>query len=109
MVTVEDVVNGTCKYIDDTLNEIYPADGLKRLAFGTGAAIYIKNNLQIGLDIAKKLGIYDETTGNVNIDIAKEELLKRMDEKGFTIDKKFIGKMTFLPEDVEKLYEYIVS
>ncbi len=109
MAKSENVLGGICKYVDDVLEQAYHDDDLKKFLYGTGAALYIKKHFDEWIKGAEMIGVYNPKTDDIDVDSVKNELLNRIGEKGFVVSKKPIGKFTFMADDVEKLYDYIVS
>lgn len=109
MAKSENVLSGICKYVDDVLEQAYHDDDLKKILYGTGAALYIKKHFNEWIKGAEMIGVYNSKTDDIDVDMVKAELLSRVGEEGFVISKKPIGKFTFMPDDIEKLYSYIVS
>lgn len=105
-VTIQKVEDGISKFVDAVILADMPKTDLKTVAIGVGIAIKVRTSLSSWLDT---LGLVDKN-GNVNIDIAKEELSKRMPEEGMIFDADRLGKtFVFDKEDIDKLYKFIVE
>lgn len=108
-VHINKVVSGVCCYIDNFLANEYADNELLKVIYGAGAAIYIKNNVPKYAKAIEALGIYNPDTEMVDIDSIKDEIASRIGTDGITITKKPIGKLTFMKEDIDELYDIIMS
>jgi hypothetical protein len=100
------VVDGIVKYID---NEIYSGmNDLQEMAVRivVGRVAHNRERLKEILEgnpIVKSLAIID-SDGNVDADTLLSEIKAQIDKKGsFKVEIPWFGKMTFVPEDVDKL------
>jgi hypothetical protein len=113
MASLQQIESGIAAYLDSELMTKLPQDGFQKVIAGTAISLAIRKSSTIFNDVlnssfVKMLDIVDES-GDVDIDILKEELKKNMPETGVKAEFPMIGKMTFHKSDVDKLYTYIVS
>lgn len=105
-VTIQKVEDGISKFVDAVILADMPKTDLKTIAIGVGIAIKVRTSLSSWLNT---LGLVDKD-GNVNIDIAKEEVIKRIPEEGMIVEVDRLGKtFVFDKEDIDKLYKFIVE
>lgn len=110
MYTSEQVLNGLIKYID---NEVLAKLELKgKILLGTGITIAMRNantflqNIPNN-DLVKMLGVVDEN-GMYDVDTVSESLKANMQKYGkMQFEIPVVGKLSFLPEDVDLLKSYI--
>lgn len=105
MFTIDQVETGIVKYLDAELASQYPENSIQKLAIGTGVALLIKSKKEQAVTLMQKLGLVNDN--QVDIDILKEELLKRMPAQGISYENQFLGKITFTKEDINKIYALI--
>lgn len=113
MVTIDQVEKGIAAYLDKELMPILPETGVQKILIGTGIGLVLrKYKGQIAAlkdqPFVKMTGIFDDS-GNVDVDILKEELTKQIPEEGFKIEVPVIGGLKFHKADVDKLYNYITG
>lgn len=111
MVPMEHVAKGVAKYLDAEVMSQYPENSVQKVLVGTGLALMIRKTEKFADSLksnetVKMLDVIDEN-GNVDIDTLKDALKANIPETGVVYDNKFIGKMTFMKADVDKLYDYI--
>lgn len=114
MVTIDKVEQGFSKFVDTdfipSLNRSEVQGAV--IAFGLGLATrrfraisehYISN------PSAQMLGIVDKS-GNIDIDLLRDELKKAIPEGGTRIEIPYIHKQIVLTkDDIDKLYAYTVE
>jgi hypothetical protein len=113
MVSISDIEKGIANYLDSELMTKLPQNGFQRVIAGTAISLAIRKsgtivaNLQDNAFI-KMIEIMDGD-GNVDIDLLREEVKKQIPDTGVKADFPMIGVVTFRKDDVDKLYDYIVT
>lgn len=111
MIPFENVQKGVAAYLD---NEVMPAfrdEGWKRVAAGAAISLVINRSsnyipiLQQN-KVVSALGLIDEN-GSVDIEGLVPVVKQQLEKEPLSIDVPMLGKLTFRPDDVEKLYDYI--
>lgn len=114
MVTIDKVEQGFSKFVDTdfipSLNRSEVQGAI--IAFGLGLAIrrfraisehYISN------PAVQMLGVVDKS-GNIDIDLLRDELKKAIPEGGTRVEIPYIHKQIVLTkDDIDKLYAYTVE
>lgn len=112
MATVAQIEAGAVKYIDAELApkipENIPNGQLKKIAAVAGAVYAIKNGLRkaIASPALSAIGAIDES-GNIDVDGLIQTASAQIPSNGFKVTVPILGDLTFFPEDLEKLAEYI--
>ncbi|MBD5099516.1 MAG: hypothetical protein HDT35_08255 [Clostridiales bacterium] len=112
MVTIDQVVAGTVKYIDTEIAPNIPVNvpngQVKKIAFLAGAAYAVRKNIRLyaGHPMLAKLGMVDES-GGVDLDGVLEAARGAVPEDGFQVTVPILGDLTFDIEDLEKLAKHI--
>lgn len=111
-MTFERVINGINRYINaeiySTMNDWQEV--LARIAISRmiGNVDELKNSL-VSNGFIKTFAIIDEK-GNVDVDGIARDLRRQLEAKGkMTISLPLMPSLTFKPEDVDVLYQYIVE
>lgn len=119
MVTVDKLVNGVAKYMDNDLLPSITHDSLQKFFIGTACSLALRradafirmlstNKMVAALDVVKE-------NGEIDVELLKEVALPNIPENGIKVElplPEFIGgpvALTFMAEDVEKLYNYITE
>lgn len=109
MITIDQAMRGAVRFFD-AVAAPHMSDavaflsgvGLSLLASGTKQDLLVlKDNLWI-----KAMRVMDET-GNIDIDRLYDAARSRIDGKKITVPIPIIGDLTFLPDDLDKLYKYM--
>jgi hypothetical protein len=113
MVSISSIEQGFANYLDTELMTKLPQNGFQKVIAGTVISLTIRKSGAIISSLkdnsfVKMLEVMDED-GNVDIDTLKDEFKKQMPDAGVKVDVPYIGVMTFKKNDVDKLYDYIVS
>lgn len=110
MYTAEQVLDGFIKYVD---NEVLEKMDLKgKILLGTGISLMMKNASGILQRVpesewARMIGITDEN-GMYDVDTVADSLKSTMEKYGkLQLDIPVVGRLSFLPEDVTLLKQYI--
>lgn len=112
MYTSEQVLNGIVKYIDNEV--LSKLDTKGKIFLGTGITIAMKNSSEVlnriqNNEIVKSLGIVDEN-GQFDIELVAENLKENASKYGkMQFNVPIIGTLTFTPDDVDKIKDYIIS
>lgn len=113
MVSVDKIERGFASFVDQDIAPNLSCSTVKGLAISVGAAVLSKRmgtalaSLK-GNDMLMALGMVD-SQGNVDIDIVKEELMKKMTAEGIKLEVPMIGELVFSREDIERLYRRIME
>lgn len=107
-ITIEKFKEGAAKYIDKEILSTFPETSMKRVIGGASAAIFINNKADKLVEFANALGLLNED-GTIELEPFKKEMANRIGVNGMVQYVPGIGNMTFEKDDIEKLYEYIVS
>ncbi len=113
MISIDKIERGFVNFVDRELSPMVSTSTVKGVALSVGAAIVSK---RIGSalaslkdnDMLKALKMVDES-GNVDIDIIREELVKKMTPEGIKVEIPFVADLVLKREDVDKLYRYIIE
>lgn len=112
MYTSEQVLNGIVKYIDNEV--LTKLDTKGKIFLGTGITIAMKNSSEVlsrvqNNEIVKTLGIVDEN-GQFDVELVAEHLKANASKYGkLQFNVPVVGTLTFTPEDVDRIKEYIIS
>lgn len=111
MVTIDQIENGLTTFLDKNLMPMFDDSGWQKLVIGTGIAMAIRHNRHKVDELrenqyVKMIGIFDED-GMVDLEALKDEVKKRMPDKGINIDIPMVGQITFKKSDIETLCECI--
>lgn len=108
----DQVINGITKYID---REIYSGmNDLQEIVARIAIGRVIENrenikNALINNGVIRTFGIIDQD-GMVDIENLSKELQREIERKGkLTISVPMFGKLTFTPEDVDVIKQYITG
>lgn len=110
MYTAEQVLNGIIKYADNEV--LSKLDTKGKIFLGTGITIAMQNASTIlkqipQNDIVKMLGIVDDG-GQYDVDLVATHLKENAKKYGkIQFNIPVVGTLTFTPEDVDKLKDYI--
>ena len=113
MVSIDKIERGFVNFVDRDMTPMLSNSTFKGVAFSVGAAILSKriggalNGLKDN-DMLKSIGMVDEY-GNIDIDIIREELVKRMSGDGVKLEIPMVGSLVLKRDDIDKLYRYIVE
>lgn len=119
MVTIDKIQNGIAKYMDMEFLPTIANDELQKFAMGVSVSILIKRFDKIlasGIEhpILKLLELAN-SNGEIDIDILKDTILEKLPESGLKVElslPKLLGgslNLTFMKDDVEKIYSYITE
>ena len=111
MYSYSKVMDGLAKYVDQEIVNKIP--GWKRGVVGSGLGMMLSNTDNIYKELknnefVKLLNLMDEQ-GNVNVEALYKELKKQAQKSSATIELPMIGSFVLNEQDVEKLYNFIVS
>lgn len=106
--TIDKIKMGMATYIDKEVLSSFPETSPKRILGGAAAAVFISNKAGALVELANGLGLVNED-GTINLDPFKEEIVKRMGPSGIVQYVPGIGNLTFDKEDIESIYNHIVS
>lgn len=117
MATISEIENGLARYLDLEMVGQLPENSIQRVLMGVGVALFIKNgeaNIASMLEnpIIEMMGVVSKDNDgdiDINIDAIRDELKKQIPDSGIEYEHRFLGKMTFHKDDVDKLYNYIVK
>lgn len=112
MISIQRVQTGIAQYLDAELMAQLPADGWRRVTAGAAIGVALKRMGAV-TDELKKNGILNtmgviDPSGNVDVDILRDELKTKIPDDGMKIDIPLLGRMIFRKHDIDKIYEYIV-
>lgn len=110
MYNYEQVINGLTKYIDTEIVNKVP--GWKRWLLGSGIGIMLSNAEEVfnnlkNNEFVKMLNLIDGD--KINVDIMYKELKKQAEKGSANIELPMIGSFVLNTQDVDKLYNIIVS
>ena len=109
MVSMAQIENGLCKFVDNELAPKIPADGqnggLRRLGFLVGLTYMIHKQMP---SVLVTVGAVDEN-GNVDIDGLMLAVKKFMPEDGLRVQVPVVSELVFYPNDVEQIKSYIIG
>ncbi len=108
-VGLDKVQLGLTKFIDSEM--INHLEGWKKIGFGAGAALIIKNlpnTLQVYANhpFIAMLGVIDEN-GKIDIDALHDAVVDYFSENGDYVNIPLLGRVKITKEDIENLYKYI--
>jgi hypothetical protein len=117
MVNATQIKHGIARYVDSEILPKLPVGGLKRVALGTAASLYINGIDNVLENLTKNpffsaLGIVAED-GTYRIDRLAEALKGNIPDDGFKVSPRILGfslgEMVFTRADIDALYRYINS
>lgn len=119
MVTADKLITGVAKYIDIDLMPHLTQNSIHKFFIGTACSLFLRRAETIlqtlnSNKVIASLGIVKES-GEIDIELLKEVAMPNIPDKGIKVElplPEFIGgplSLTFVAEDVEKLYNYIVE
>lgn len=113
MVSIDKIERGFTSFVDKEFIPMFPGSTLKGIAISVGAAV-LSRRIGTALESLKgnemlaSIGIID-AAGNVDIDIIRDELMKKMSPEGIKVEIPMIGDLVFKKDDIEKLYRRILE
>lgn len=109
MVSMAQVENGLCRFIDNELAPKIPADGqnggLKRLGFLVGLTYMIHKQMP---SVLNTMGAVDPN-GNVDMEGVMLAVKKFMPDDGLRVQVPVVSELVFYPSDVEQIKSYIMG
>lgn len=109
MVSMAQVENGLCRFIDNELAPKIPADGpnggLKRLGFLVGLTYMIHKQMP---SVLNTMGAVDPN-GNVDMEGLMLAVKKYMPGDGLRVQVPVVSELVFYPSDVEQIKSYIMG
>lgn len=109
MVSMAQIENGLCRFIDNELAPKIPADGqnggLRRLGFLVGITYMIHKQAP---SVLSTMGAVDEN-GNVDLDELMLAVKKFMPEDGLRVQVPVVSELVFYPNDIEQVKNYITG
>ena len=111
MYNYEKVINGLTRYIDEEIVNKVP--GWKRWVLGSGIGIMMSNANNVfdqlkKNDFVKLLDLID-SNNNINVEVIYKELKKQAQKGSANIELPMIGSFVLNEQDVDKLYNIIIS
>lgn len=109
MVSMAQVENGLCRFIDNELAPKIPADGqnggLKRIGFLVGLTYMIHKQMP---SVLNTMGAVDPN-GNVDMEGVMLAVKKFMPDDGLRVQVPVVSELVFYPSDVEQIKSYIMG
>ena len=109
MVSMAQIENGLCKFIDNELAPKIPADGqnggLRRIGFLVGLTYMIHKQTP---SVLATMGAVDEN-GNVDVDGLMLAVKKFVPEDGLRVQVPVVSELVFYPSDAEQIKSYIIG
>lgn len=112
MVSIAKIEKGAARYIDAELAPKIPTNipngQLKKIAAISGAVYALRHGLQnlAASPAMAAIGAMDEN-GNIDVEGLSEVSKGQIPTDGFKITVPILGDLTFFPDDVDKLLQYI--
>jgi hypothetical protein len=109
MVHKSNIIPGLSKFIDNDILSQYPPTSMKRIIGAGAAALFLKNNQNKIHSLLDALGIMSDDN-MIDIESARDILKSEISKVGFMrITFPVIGDVDFTPDDLDKLYKYMIS
>lgn len=113
MVTIDQIEKGVVQYAQNELLPHMEETGIQRFLVGMAMGRFIKAwrvklEKMMEDDFVKSLGYFDEE-GKVDLEALRDECKAQISAKGLVYEHKLIGKLTFMKDDVDVLYKYIMN
>jgi hypothetical protein len=109
MVHKSNIIPGLSKFIDNDILSQYPPTSMKRIVGAGAAALFLKNNQNKIHSLLDALGIMSDDN-MIDIESARDILKSEISKVGFMrITFPVIGDVDFTPDDLDKLYRYMIS
>jgi hypothetical protein len=109
MVHKNNIIPGLSKFIDIDILSQYPPTSMKRIIGAGAAALFLRNNQNKIYSILNSLGIVSDDN-MIDIESARDILKSEIAKAGFMrISFPVIGDVDFTPDDLDKLYRYMIS
>ena len=109
MVHKNNIIPGLSKFIDNDILSQYPPTSMKRIIGAGAAALFLKNNQNKIHSLLDALGIMSDDN-MIDIESARDILKSEISKVGFMrITFPVIGDVDFTPDDIDKLYRYMIS
>lgn len=114
MIPVQQVVNGVAAYLAQAVETNYDGNTYQRLLAGMAIGIAQKRAVELMGKLlenktAQAVNLVDKD-GKVDIELLRDVAGEQMQQMGkMQIDVPLLGRLTFAPADVEKIYETIME
>lgn len=113
MVSIDQIEQGVVQYAQNELLPHMEETGIQRFLVGMAMGRFIKAwrvklEKMMDDDFIKSLGYFDENK-NVDLESLRDECKAQMSANGLVYENKFIGKLTFMKDDIDVLYKYIMN
>lgn len=111
MTPFAQIQKGVANYLDAEVMPAFKDEGWKRVAAGAAIALAIQRSdkflpLVLENQFVKAMELAD-AEGNLDIESLIPVVKAQIEKEPMTITVPMLGNMTFKPDDVDKLYNYI--
>lgn len=111
MTPFNQIQKGVANYLDAEVMPAFKDEGWKRVAAGAAVALAIQRSekflpLVMENQFVKAMELADEQ-GNIDVETLVPLVKEQLEKEAMTITVPMLGNMTFRPDDVDKLYNYI--